>query len=177
MTKFTEAQFNAFKEADRANRVLKGTAFYAWVQSPKHSEKYKNDEYQITLVLDDAEQAKAISYGLEVHPANNSIPGPHIMLQRKIRPEKEQTAASCKPDLIDSVKTKLPNDMLIGNGSEVICKFGTYYFGDKVRTTLFTVQVRKLVPYVGKNGGLINDETAFTVPVGKTGTTDAIFDA
>ncbi len=162
--KLTEAQFNQFKESDRASRVLKGTSYYAWVQTPKHSEKYKNDEYQISLVLDDAEQAKATSFGLEILPANKDIPGPHVFLQRKIRPEKGQTAASCKPDIIDAVKTKLPHDMLVGNGSEVICKFGTYFFGDKVRTTLFTVQVRKLVPYVGKGGGLIIDDTGFTVP-------------
>jgi len=171
MSKFTEAQFNAFKESDRANRVLKGTAYYAWVQAPKHSEKYKNDEYQINLILSAEEQVKAESYGLEILPATpgaKGIPGPHVLLQRKIRPEKGQTAASCKPDVIDAVKTPLPANMLVGNGSEVICKFGTYYFGDKVRSTLFTVQVRKLVPYVGKDGGLINDETGFTVPVPKT---------
>jgi hypothetical protein len=174
LTKITEAKFNAFKEVDRANRVLKGKSYFAFVQTPKYSEKYKNEAYQINLVLDAEEQAKAESYGMEVLPANASIPGPHVLLQRKIRPEKGQTAASCKPDVIDAVKTKLPNDMLIGNESDVICKFGTYFFGDKVRSTLFTVQVRKLVPFTGKNGGLINDETGFVV--GRTGTDGAIAD-
>ena len=155
----TEAQFNKFKEDDRKNRVLEGTAYWAWVQKPKHSEKYKNDEFTINLLLDDAGITKAKSFGLEVKDADKHNPGPYVTISRKVRAGK--TVEETKPTIVDAMQKPVPNDTLIGNGSTVLCKFATYYFGDKVRTALLKVQIRNLVPFKGKDGGLVFDESGF----------------
>ena len=153
----TEAKFNTFSEKDRMNRTLEGIAYWAHVQAPKHSDKYKSDTFQINLGLDEAGIARAESYGLEVKPADKWNDMPHVVIQRKVRPGK--TIAETKPDVVDSMQN--PSSELIGNGSNVIVKFGTYFFGDKVRTTLFKVQIRKLVKYEGASGGLVKDPSGY----------------
>lgn len=154
---FTEAQFTAFSEKERANRILEGTAYWAFVQKPKHSEKYNSDTFQISLNLDAAGVAKAESFGLEVQPADKYNPMPHVIIQRKVKPGK--TFEECQPDVVDSMQK--PAHDLIGNDSKVIVKFATYYFGGKVRTTLFKVQILTLVPFVGKGGGFVMNEAGF----------------
>ncbi len=170
---FTEAQFNKFEEKARSNRVLEGQAYWSWVQKPRHSEKYKNDEFTLNLLLDEAGITKAQSFGLEVKDSDKYNPGPYVTLTRKVRPPK--TIAECQPDIVDSMQNPLPADMLIGNGSTVLCKFATYYFGDKVRTALLKVQVRKLIEFKG-NDDLVMDATGFTVAAGAPTGTDG-FDA
>lgn len=174
----SEEAFNKFSEKDRMNRTLEGVAYWCHVQKPKHSEKYKNDAYEVSLVLDAANVKRAESFGLQVYPAEQPtatrtqekcIPGPFVKISRKVRPGK--TFEETKPDVVDSMQEKVPNDVLIGNGSNIIVKFGTYYFGDWARTTLFKVQILKLVPFAAKDGGFKRDDTGYRASA--TGTSDA----
>ena len=176
----TEAQFKKFPEKDVSNRVLEGTAYFAWLSKPKHSDKFKNDEYIITLGLSDAERKKAEGWGLEVKEPTvhatkpeYSIPEPYVEIRRKIRPGK--TFEECKPDVVDAVQQPIPDAVVstIGNGSKVLCKFATYFNGEHARTTLFKVQVMRLVPFVGGGSGLKMDDTGYKA----NGTDSAAFDA
>jgi hypothetical protein len=170
----TEKEFNAFKDYDKSNRVLEGISYFAWLNTPKHDEKYDYDAYEIVLALSPEEQAKAESYGLEVRSANKWVAFPHVEIIRKVRPMKGQTAESVKPKVVDSMQVEVPKDLIIGNGSEVIVKFHTFFHSGKVRTTLNKVQIRKLVAYI-KPEGLVKDETGFQVSELKTGTDDLPF--
>ena len=157
---FTEAQFNKFKEDDRKSRVLEGTAYWSWIQKPKHSEKYKNDEYTINLVLDAAGIAKAQSFGLVVKDADKHNPGSYVTISRKVRPGK--TIEETKPQVVDAMQKPVADTIMIGNGSTVLCKFATYYFGDKVRTALLKVQIRNLIRFENKSEqGLVMDSSGF----------------
>lgn len=157
MTAFTEAKFNKFSEKDRMNRTLEGLAFWTYSNKPKHSDKYNTDTFTISLNLDNPEMIKkAESYGLEVQPADKYNPFPYVEIVRKVRPGK--TIDEVRPEVVDAVQQ--PAKELIGNKSKVLVKFGTYWFGDKVRTTLFKIQILDLVK-VPMDNGLKMDETGY----------------
>jgi len=150
MTDFTEADFNKFSEKDRMNRTLEGLAYWSFVQSPKHSDKYNTDTFTLTLNLDSPEQiAKAESYGHKIKPADKYNPLPHVEIMRKVRPGK--TVDEVRPEVVDSVQTPVKD--LIGNGSRVMVKYGTYWF-DGLRTNLFKVKIIDFVPFVSKGSAI-----------------------
>jgi hypothetical protein len=170
MTNFTEADFNKFSEKERMNRTLEGIAYWAFVQKPKHSDKYSTDTFTITLALDTPEALKkAESWGMTIKPADKYVPLPYVEISRKVRPGK--TIEECKPEVVDSVQSPVTD--LIGNGSRVMVKFGTYFFNG-TRTSLFKVKINDLVPYVSKGSAIDRvDEGGYQA----TGSTSEKFDA
>jgi hypothetical protein len=161
---FTEKEFNKFTEDERMNRVLRGIAYFPFIQRHKHSDKYGTDEYSVNLVVTGEELKKAKSWGLEIMPATDKIPGEHVVIKRAVRYNKDQTPESVKPLLVDDSNQEITTDQHIGNGSELIIKFGTYFF-NKVRTTMFKVKLVKLVPYARKDD-MPTDGTGYKVAVG-----------
>jgi hypothetical protein len=169
MTNFTEADFNKFSEKERMNRTLEGIAYWAFVQKPKHSDKYSTDTFQINLGLDTPDAIKkAESFGLVVKPADQYTPLPYVVISRKVRAGK--TVEECKPEVVDSVQSPVAD--LIGNGSRVMVKFGTYFFNG-ARTSLFKVKIVDLIPYVSKGSAIDRvDEGGYQA----TGSTSEKFD-
>lgn len=166
----TKSDFHALSERDRMNRVLEGTAFYASVHTPNLSaaKKFKADPFFIVnLGLEGDEVAKAKSYGLDVHAADEFIPLPYVKIKRKVKEGK--TAEDVKPQVVDSMQNKVPATILIGNGSKILVKFGTYWYdngGGGIGTSLFKVQIRELIAFdKTMDRDLKKDETGFIIPV------------
>ena len=158
-----KAQFDSLPEKDRMNRTLEGTAYWAFVSKPKVSEKYKTTTYTLNLGLDAENQRLAEMYGLKVMPADKNTPMPYVVINRKVRAGR--TAEEVRPSVVDSMQNEVPRDVLIGNESKVRVKFGTYWFennGGGVGTTLFKVQILKLIEFVsGKDRSLVMDESGY----------------
>ena len=178
----TKTQFESFPEKDRMNRILEGTAYWTWVQSPKISEKYNTKSFETVLGLDAANYAKALSYGLKVNPpyihptdAAKSINEPHVIIKRKVKPGIAD--ADVKPVLVDSMQKPLPDDLLIGNGSKITVKFGTYWYeaqGGGVGTAFFKMQLNQLVKYTPKGESDFKmDPTGYQVEPETTSAFDA----
>jgi len=151
----TKSEFNSIPEKERAGRVLFGKAFYSFVHSPdmQSAERFNADpNYRTTLVLEDeAEVKKAKDWGLHVQePTEDDVfTGPYVVIKRKVKAPK--TADDVKIQVVDSRQNDIPSNILIGNGSEVFVKFGTYWYdnnGGGVNASLYRMQVRKLVPYL-----------------------------
>ena len=158
-----ESQFKTLTKSEQLNSTLDGIAYWAFVSKPKVSEKYKTTKYTINLCLDEANQRKALAYGLKVKPASKSVPMPFVEITRKVKDGID--AASIKPQLVDSAQHPIKDGTLIGNGSEVRVKFGRYWYeaqGGGVGTSLFKVQVLKMVAFDGsKDNDLISDGSGF----------------
>jgi len=162
-------EFNNIPEKDRMNRVLEGTAFYASVHKPNLSAAKKFGSapaFMLNLGLDDNGVKQAKLFGLKIHPADAIINMPYVKIQRKIKDGK--TEEDTRPDVVDTEQKPLPKTMLIGNGSKVAVKFGTYWYdtqGGGVGTVLFKVLVRALVPFTPstKDKDLLAYAGGFTV--------------
>ena len=171
--------FNNHPEQDRMNRVLEGTAFYACVHAPNYKQAKKfnaTPAFMVTLGLDEDGVKKAEEYGIKVNQPDKYISMPYVKIQRKVKEGK--TVDEVKPTVVDSVQQKLPSNMFIGNGSKVLCKFGTYWYdnnGGGVGTVLFKMQVRDLVAFdpQSEDSQLLMDEGGFTIPDTKEASTDA----
>lgn len=158
----TEQEFNKLSEKERLNSILEGTFYWTWLAKPKVSEKYKNMEYTVNLVLNEENQKKALAMGLKIHPADKYTPGPWVKLQRKVKDQTNPQAV--KPEVVDSMQKKVSDDLLIGNESQGLVKFGRYWYpnnGGGIGTVIFKVQIRKLVEFKAKDSGLVMDETGF----------------
>jgi len=174
-----KADFNNQPEKDRMGRVLEGTAFYACVHSPNYSQAKKFNAlpaFMVSLGLDDAGVARAEEFGLKINPPDEYISMPYVKIQRKVKEGK--TVDEVRPTVVDSVQAKIPTSMMLGNGSKVLCKFGTYWYdngGGGVGTVLFKVQVTDLIEFIPntEDKALVMDEGGFTVEGASETTTDA----
>ncbi len=172
-----EKEFNAMPEKERTNRTLEGLAFYASVHTPNTSAARKfgsPPSYQISLGLETEEDVeKARSYGLKIQAPTDTIPMSWVKIYTKIRAKDgktpEERFEETKPQVVDSMQGDIPANILIGNGSKVIVKFMTFWHQMSNQhgagTYINKVQVRKLVPYEGRQSddGLVMDEDGFTV--------------
>ena len=157
-------KFLAIPEKERMNRVLHGTLYWASLHKPNVSAvKQFNGlpAYMVSLVLDEDQIKEANKFGIKVHDENKFVPGKHVKLQRKIRPPK--TADTVKIDIVDSMQNPIPSNILIGNGSKAICKFGTGWGMTEPTAYLFKVQIRELVKYEVADKGLVMDEGGFVL--------------
>lgn len=144
--------FNAIPEKDRWNCVLEGIMCYASVHKPNMTKAKKFNaapEFSVTLLVDKENEQKAKDFGLKIHAANEFIPGPHVKIVKKVRENK--TADEVKPDVVDALQNPIPSNVLIGNKSRGLVKFGRTWHpnnGGGISTHLTKVQVLDLVPFV-----------------------------
>ena len=170
-------QFLNAPEKDRLGRVLRGTAFYSSLHTPNMSgvAKFNSDPYFIVnLGLTPEEAAKAESYGLKVLPPVGEINMPHVKIKRKAPAGEDITI-----EVVDTNGNDIPKNVLVGNGSEVICKFATYWYdagGGGIGAALYKVQVLKLVPFVRKDKDFINDGSGYVVPQANDSSTEDEFE-
>lgn len=170
---YSEAEFNLLTTKERLNNTLEGEFYWAWLAKPKVSEKYKTMTYSVNLILDADNKAKAEAMGLKIYPADKYTPGDYVIIQRKVRDHSK--AAEIAPEVVDSMQRTFPSNVLIGNKSKGIVKFGRYWFpngGGGIGTTLFKVQVRHLEEFKATEKGFVMDEQGFKA----TGTDNEGFD-
>lgn len=165
-------EFELIPENERFNCVLEGEAYYASVHAPNTSavKKFNADPFfGINLTLEGDQLDKAKELGLNIRDANDSIPKSFVVIKRKVKEGK--TEDEVRPSVVDEMQNPIPKNILIGNGSKVLCKFATYWYeagGGGVGNTLFKVQVKDLVAYnpdnivdpdleMNKDGFNIND--------------------
>jgi hypothetical protein len=161
----TETEFNKLSEKERLNSTLEGTFYYAWVNKPKYSEKYKTNTFQINVILDEANVAKAKALGLKVNDPDKYNPGPWVQIKRKVKDMKE--VDDVRPEVVDSLQKPVPSDIIIGNDSKGIVKFGRFWHqnnGGGVSTVLFKIQIRDLVEFKPVDTSLAMDEGGFKAP-------------
>ncbi len=173
-----EAEFNKVDEKKRAARVLKGTVFFPFLTKPRYSEKYKSYKYSVTLGLDEANVVKAKEFGLTVKPpkepnaeGKNGIPMPHVELYRGTTKDmpKEKFIS-----LVDSMQNPLPQNINIGNGSTIACKFGTFWHpnnGGGVGNALYKVLIKDLVEFNKFDADLGTEEGGFVYEASESSST------
>jgi hypothetical protein len=176
-------QYDALSKEEKV-LTLEGVAYYSHLQTPdtQTAQRFNADPfYRMQLGLEGSELQKAKDFGLKIKPATEWVPFEHIELKRRVKDPSNPEAS--KPDLVDSLQNEIPSNILIGNGSKVVCRFGTYWYenqGGGVGTTLFKTQVRDLVPYtsassdkadaVDNGGWTVGGTTSATT--GSTGASD-----
>lgn len=160
-------EFNALPENERRNRVLTGIAYFASIHEPNMSAvvKFKGlPKYKVSLGLDPEGVKLAQSFGLTVKDPTAKIPMPWIEIKRDVRAGK--SIEEVAPDVMDAMQRPIPPAIKVGNGSKILCKFGTYWYdtmGGGVGTSLYKVQVLSLVPYTGGDKTLAMDEQGFNI--------------
>lgn len=150
-------EYHMIPEKDRRNAVLEGIAYYTSLHqpNPNKSPKHQGEPYFIVnLGLDDPSMiARAKGLGLTIHDPENGIPMPFVKLKRKLSMKALKAGEdimSVKPELVDTAQNPIPPTVLVGNGSRVRCKFGTYWYdtnGGGVNASLYKVMVIHLIPY------------------------------
>ncbi len=178
-----KATFNALPDDEKV-RTLEGTAYYSHLHRPdmKQAKRFSAvPVYHTSLGLDEAGVEKAKSWGLRVIEANDYIPIPHIKIKRKVKDESDPEAS--RPDIVDAVQNKVPDSVLVGNGSRAAVKFGTYWYdnlGGGVGTAMFKFQVLDLVPYEASapstDADLTVDTDGWTIGDDTPTTDESIFD-
>lgn len=154
-------------EKDRLGRVLRGKAFYASLHTPNMSgvAKFNSDPYFIVnLGLTPEEVQKAKSYGLKVSPPEGEIDMPFVKIKRKVT--KGKTADEVAPEVVDTNQNPIPKNVLVGNKSDVVVKFATYWYdagGGGIGSALYKVQVLNLVPFVRKDKDFVTDGSGYVV--------------
>lgn len=169
--KYTEAEFNKLSEKERLNNTLEGTFNYAWLTKPKISERFKTIKFTMNLIVDETNKKKALDMGLKVNPPDKYNPGEWVEISRKIKDI--ALADEKKPEIVDSMQNPFPTNIMIGNNSKGIVKFGRYWYpnnGGGVGTVLFKVQVRELVEFKPMDTSLVMDQSGFTVDPAKVAT-------
>lgn len=161
--------FEAIPEEERF-QTMEGTAYYACVHRPDYSghKKYNSPPiYVVQLGLEGEELARAENYGIKVLEPTDNIPMKHIKLKRNVKDLENPTAS--KPDVVDSMQNPIPEEILIGNGSKVLCKFAMFWSPNSemhgTGSALLKTQVLELVPYEATKGDsdLKTNPDGFTV--------------
>jgi len=159
---------------DEHFHTLEGTAYYASVHFPKYSahEKFGSPPtFEVKLGLEKDQLSRAKDLGLKILEPTDTIPLPHIELKRKVKDIDDPMAS--KPQVVDSMQNPVPEEILIGNGSRVLCKFFIYGHPNMkahgTGKTLMKVQILKLIPYAGKrkrdgDDQLVKDAEGFVIP-------------
>lgn len=130
--------------------VLSGIAQYTFIHRPDggNAKRKIAPAYKIDLMLDKKDQkAKAKALGLNIKPADDKHPHEFVTIKSKVKEGRE------KPRLIDSQRNTIPENILVGNGSEVNVRFLPWGYGEgEVSAILLEIQVVKLVEYKPTEG-------------------------
>lgn len=154
---------------------IKGTLSWAFINTPD-TKFDTNGVWRISVAMADTEAAKLKAAGLK--PKRNDDGVFEYKFKRSVKKKKGE-GNNTRPVVVDSNLNPLTD--LIGNGSEGYVQFAPYTwknsFGTGTGADLQGIQVTKLVPYAGGNGGADGSEFSsegeqeFTKePVAPTGT-------
>tara|TARA_Y100000287_G_C14216721_1_gene353844 strand:- start:201 stop:701 length:501 start_codon:yes stop_codon:yes gene_type:complete len=130
--------------------VISGTAYWAKVHQPHFDQYNEQGIFSIDVTVDakTKKQLQDLGLGPRIKTKDDER-GEFITIKRKYT-RKDGTKNSA-PRVVDSKKTPISPDDLIGNGSKVNVAFDTYDYNVKgnqgVGSSLKAVQVIKLIEY------------------------------
>ena len=130
--------------------VISGTAYWAKVHQPHFDQYNEQGIFSIDVTVDakTKKQLQDLGLGPRIKTKDDER-GEFITIKRKYT-RKDGTKNSA-PRVVDSKKTPISSDVLIGNGSLVNVAFDTYDYNvggnQGVGSSLKAVQVTKLVEY------------------------------
>lgn len=131
-------------------KMIKGKAKWAHVQKP--NTKFEYDRWEITIEVDFDTYER---YTSEVNFGHKETDNGTYEIRLEM-PTHQASGAPNKPPLVVDKKAKPMTD-LIGNGSEVLVKYRTFFYEKgrqkgKTRAYLLGVQVVDLVEYTEDDG-------------------------
>ena len=160
--------------------VISGTAYWAKVHQPHYDQYNEKGIFSIDVTVDAKTKKQLQDLGLSPRIKNKDDErGEFITIKRKYT-RKDGTKNS-SPRVVDSKKTPISPDVLIGNGSLVNVAFDTYDYnvgGNKgVGASLKAVQVTKLVQYSpSENLDEFAEESGYQAPTNGASNKDELQD-
>lgn len=170
--KHRKSAFNAKRDD---TDVLWGKVYYARVQEPlteingaKGRIEIENPRFEATLAFVDQADQEYVEeiLGVDTRKPSDNVPHPHLKMTRLAKMDKDNKN---KPVLLDEKGEYLPDDLLIGNESDVsaFVHLTQNKDGSKTYANLVGLQVFNLVEYNPNES--TGSETSST-PKKKTGT-------
>ena len=160
--------------------VISGTAYWAKVHQPHYDQYNEQGIFSIDVTVDakTKKQLQDLGLGPRIKTKDDER-GEFITIKRKYT-RKDGTKNS-SPRVVDSKKTPISPDVLIGNGSLVNVAFDTYDYnvgGNKgVGSSLKAVQVTKLVEYSpSENLDEFGEESGYQAPTNGASNKDGLED-
>ena len=160
--------------------VISGTAYWAKVHQPHYDQYNEQGIFSIDVTVDAKTKKQLQDLGLSPRiKTKDDERGEFITIKRKYT-RKDGTKNS-SPRVVDSKKTPISPDVLIGNGSLVNVAFDTYDYnvgGNKgVGSSLKAVQVTKLVEYSpSENLDEFDEESGYQAPTNGASNKDGLED-
>ena len=130
--------------------VISGTAYWAKVHQPHYDQYNEQGIFSIDVTVDAKTKKQLQDLGLGPRIKNKGDERNDFITIKRKYTRKDGTKNSA-PRVVDSKKTPISPDDLIGNGSKVNVAFDTYDYNVKgnqgVGSSLKAVQVIKLIEY------------------------------
>ena len=130
--------------------VISGTAYWAKVHQPHFDQYNEQGIFSIDVTVDAKTKKQLQDLGLGPRIKNKGDERNDFVTIKRKYTRKDGTKNSA-PRVVDSKKTPISSDVLIGNGSLVNVAFDTYDYNVKgnqgVGASLKAVQVIKLIEY------------------------------
>ena len=148
--------------------VISGTAYWAKVHQPHFDQYNEQGIFSIDVTVDakTKKQLQDLGLGPRIKTKGDER-GEFITIKRKYT--RKDGTKNLAPRVVDSKRTPISSDILIGNGSLVNVAFDTYDYnvgGNKgVGASLTAVQVVKLVQYSpSENLDEFEEESGYQAP-------------
>lgn len=148
--------------------VISGTAYWAKVHQPHFDQYNEQGIFSIDVTVDAKTKKQLQDLGLGPRIKNKGDERNDFVTIKRKYTRKDGTKNSA-PRVVDSKRTPVSPDILIGNGSLVNVAFDTYDYdikGNKgVGSSLKAVQVTKLVEYSpSENLDEFSEESGYQTP-------------
>ena len=148
--------------------VISGTAYWAKVHQPHFDQYNEQGIFSIDVTVDAKTKKQLQDLGLGPRIKNKGDERNDFITIKRKYTRKDGTKNSA-PRVVDSKRTPVSPDILIGNGSLVNVAFDTYDYdikGNKgVGSSLKAVQVTKLVEYSpSENLDEFSEESGYQTP-------------
>ena len=160
--------------------VISGTAYWAKVHQPHYDQYNEQGIFSIDVTVDAKTKKQLQDLGLGPRIKNKGDERNDFITIKRKYTRKDGTKNSA-PRVVDSKRTPVSPDILIGNGSLVNVAFDTYDYdikGNKgVGSSLKAVQVTKLVEYSpSENLDEFSEESGYQAPTNGASNKDGLED-
>lgn len=160
--------------------VISGTAYWAKVHQPHFDQYNEQGIFSIDVTVDAKTKKQLQDLGLGPRIKNKGDERNDFVTIKRKYTRKDGTKNSA-PRVVDSKKTPISPDVLIGNGSKVNVAFDTYDYNvggnQGVGSSLKAVQVTKLVEYSpSENLDEFGEESGYQAPTNGASKKDGLED-
>ena len=160
--------------------VISGTAYWAKVHQPHYDQYNEQGIFSIDVTVDTKTKKQLQDLGLGPRIKNKGDERNDFVTIKRKYTRKDGTKNSA-PRVVDSKKTPISPDVLIGNGSQINVAFDTYDYNvggnQGVGSSLKAVQVTKLVEYSpSENLDEFGEESGYQAPTNGASKKDGLED-